>query len=72
MPPVIDSVHRLREKIHLLEALQEIHLTQKLINLIFAQKLKGEHKMEEINPLDQFYAFLNVKINRLDPVSRNF
>ena len=69
LPPAIDTVKMLREKTLLLETLKELYSTNNLINLIIKQTQKNKNSL---NPLDQFYDFLKIKIKTVDPGSTTY
>jgi len=62
LPPKIDNVSTLREKVMLLDVLKELEVANKYINLALFQK-----DADTVNPLDSFFDLLNIKLNIVSP-----
>ncbi|KAL4429670.1 hypothetical protein ABPG74_017079 [Tetrahymena malaccensis] len=65
--PMIDHMTKVKEKLHLLDVLKEIDITNRYINQAF--QAQGA---ETINPLDTFYSMLKCNINKLEEQSQTY
>ncbi|KAF0709232.1 Aste57867_6036 [Aphanomyces stellatus] len=64
LPPVIDTMSELKQKLDLLEVLSDIEITQKMI--------KTQHKERDVNPVDARYGALGMTMEEVSQSSSEF